>query len=86
MGKNNFNQQENQFPQAGIATSKCQELQQSSEKKYSFEQTENSCPLAGMKNLLKNTFPIDGKTVDKWKKLFLLARKTVSPRSKEVTL
>ena len=39
-----------------------------------------------MKNLLKNTFPIDRKTVDKWKKLFLLARKTVSPGSKEVTL
>ena len=33
MGKNNFYQLKNQFPQAGIATSEFQKLQQSSEKK-----------------------------------------------------
>ena len=32
-------------------------------KKYSFGYTENLCPLAGMKNLLKNTFQLDGKAV-----------------------
>ena len=33
------------------------------EKKTLFHQTANPSPLAGMENLLKNTFPLDGKTV-----------------------
>ena len=36
MGINNFYLLENQFLQAGIATSEFQKLQQSPEKKYSF--------------------------------------------------
>ena len=63
MGKSNFYQLEKQFPEARLATSEFQKLQQSYEKKYSFGYTENRCSLAGMKNLLKNTFPLDGKAV-----------------------
>ena len=51
-------------------------------KKNSFHQTENPCPLAGMKNSLKNMFPLDEKKLfpqprisDKWKTLFFTSQK-----------
>ena len=93
MGKNNFYQLENQFQQAGIATSEFQKVQQSSEKKFSFCYTENRCPLARMKNSLKNTFPLDGKTVFTVRNIWQMEKtvlyqpeKAVFTRSKDVFL
>ena len=84
MGKNKFYQLENQFPQAGIATPKFQKLQQGSKQKKIL----SLFPLARMKNSLKKTFPLDGKTVFTGRNICQMekdvARKTVPTKSKEV--
>ena len=58
-----------------------------------FQLDKKSVPLAGIKNSLKNTFPLDGKTVltarnisQMEKKKFSLARKPVSTKSTDVFL